>query len=76
MQNTNTPGNVKMLGDCLTMSLKTARRPFVQMDDIENKVDIWEHQQVRQDVWELQHELNKLREEFEELRNKITSDGK
>lgn len=46
------------------------------MDDIENKVDIWEHQQVRQDVWELQHELNKLREEFEELRNKITSDGK
>ena len=46
------------------------------MDDLYNKVDIWEHQRLQQDVWELQRELEKLREEFNEFKNRLTGDGK
>jgi hypothetical protein len=46
------------------------------MDDLDNKVDIWEHQRLQEDVWELQRELEKLREEFRRFREIFTGDGK
>ena len=48
----------------------------VAMDELDNKVDIWEHQQLQEDVWELQRALEKLREEFEKLKNSVIGDGK
>lgn len=46
------------------------------MDDIENKVDRWDHENLQEEVWELQRELEKLRKEFYEFRNALTGDGK
>ena len=46
------------------------------MDELDNKVDYWEHQRLQEDVWELQRELEKLREEFEKLKNSVIGDGK
>ena len=48
----------------------------VAMDDLDNKVDIWEHQNLQEEVWELQRALEKLREEFEKLKNSVIGDGK
>lgn len=53
---------------------------FVQarknLNDLDNKVDYWEHQQLKEEVWELQRELDKLREEFEKFKEMFTGDGK
>jgi uncharacterized coiled-coil DUF342 family protein len=53
---------------------------FVQarknLDDLDNKVDYWEHQQLKEEVWELQRELDKLREEFKQFKEMFTGDGK
>ena len=53
---------------------------FVQarknLDDLDNKVDIWEHQNLQEEVWELQRELDKLREEFNQFKELLTGDGK
>lgn len=46
------------------------------MSNLDDKVDRWDHEYLQEQVWDLQHELNKLREEFEELRNILTGDGK
>jgi len=46
------------------------------MDDLDNKVDIWEHRNLQGEVWELQRKLEKLREEFNEFKNRLTGDGK
>jgi uncharacterized coiled-coil protein SlyX len=53
------------------------------MSELENKVDHWQHQNLQEEVWELQHQLNRLqddfnwlREEFLEFRKSITDDGK
>jgi len=45
-------------------------------DDLDNKVDIWEHQNLQGEVWALQHNLEKPREEFNEFKNRLTGDGK
>jgi len=42
------------------------------MDELDNKVDYWEHQRLQEDVWELQRELEKLREEFRRFREIFT----
>ena len=53
---------------------------FVQarknLDDLDNKVDIWEHQNLQEEVWELRRELDKLREEFNQFKELLTGDGK
>ena len=41
------------------------------MDDLGNKVDIWEHQNLQGEVWELQRNLEQLRKEFNEFKKKI-----
>ena len=46
------------------------------MDDQDNKVDIWEHQNLREEVRKLQYELDKLRKDFNDLRDRLTGDGK
>jgi hypothetical protein len=46
------------------------------MDDLDNKVDIWEHENLQEDVREMQRQLDKLREEFNQLRNSLIGDGK
>jgi len=46
------------------------------MDDLDNKVDIWEHQNLQGEVWELQRKLEELREEFRRFREIFTGDGK
>ena len=46
------------------------------MDDIDNKVDIWEHQNLQEQVWDLERQLEKLREEFEDFKNRFIGDGK
>jgi archaellum component FlaC len=48
----------------------------VTMDDQGNKVDIWEHQNLREEVRKLQYELDKLRKDFNDLRDRLTGDGK
>jgi archaellum component FlaC len=48
----------------------------VTMDDQDNKVDIWEHQNLREEVRKLQYELDKLRKDFNDLRDRLTGDGK
>lgn len=40
-------------------------------DDLDNKVDIWQHQHLQGEVWELQRNLEKLCEEFNEFKKKI-----
>lgn len=46
------------------------------MSDIEDKVDRWDHEYLQEQVWQLEQELAQLRQEFEEFRNRMTSDGK
>lgn len=46
------------------------------MSDLEDKVDRWDHDYLQEQFWELQRELEKLRQEFEEFRNRMTDDGK
>lgn len=46
------------------------------MDDIDNKVDIWEHRNLQEQVWELEQKLEKLYKEFIEFRESLKSDGK
>lgn len=46
------------------------------MDDIDNKVDIWEHQNLQEQVRDLERQLEKLREEFEDFKNRFIGDGK
>ena len=41
------------------------------VDDLDNKVDIWEHQNLQGEVWELQRNLEELRQEFKEFKKKI-----
>jgi len=41
------------------------------VDDLDNKVDIWEHQNLQGEVWELQRNLEQLRKEFNEFKKKI-----
>jgi predicted kinase len=69
-----------MLGENLITNSKTVKWHFVQarknLDDLDNKVDIWEHQQLKEEVWDLQRELDKLREEFEKFKELLTGDGK
>ena len=48
----------------------------VTMDDQDNKVDIWEHRNLREEVRKLQYELDKLRKDFNDLRDRLTGDGK
>ena len=46
------------------------------MSDLDNKVDRWDHQQLQEDVWELQRQLDELRKEFEKFKDLLTGDGK
>lgn len=46
------------------------------MEDLDNKVDIWEHRNLQEQVWELEQKLEKLYKEFIELRESLKSDGK
>ena len=46
------------------------------MDDLDNKVDVWEHQRLQEEVWDLQRELDILREDFKKFKELLTGDGK
>lgn len=46
------------------------------MSDLDDKVDRWDHEYLQEQVWELQQELSKLREEFDKLKDMLTGDGK
>lgn len=41
------------------------------MDDLDNKVDIWEHQNLQQQVWDLEGVVNQLRDEITLLRTEF-----
>ena len=46
------------------------------MSDIDDKVNQWDHDHLQEQVWELQRELEKLRKEFEDFKNRFIGDGK
>jgi hypothetical protein len=45
-------------------------------DDLDNKVDVWDHEYLQQQVWDLEKELEKLRKEFDQLKDSLIGDGK
>jgi len=58
------------------LAIRKSTSVEVAMDELDNKVDIWEHQNLQSEVWELQRKLEELREEFEKLKNSVIGDGK
>ena len=58
------------------LAIRKSTSVEVAMDELDNKVDIWEHQNLQGEVWELQRKLEELREEFNEFKNRLTGDGK
>jgi hypothetical protein len=46
------------------------------MSNLDDKVDRWDHQQLQEEVWELQRDLEKLQEEFKQFKELLTGDGK
>ena len=58
------------------LAIRKSTSVEVAMDELDNKVDIWEHQNLQGEVWELQRKLEELREEFNEFKNRLTGNGK
>jgi prefoldin subunit 5 len=48
----------------------------IQMSDLDDKVNQWDHEYLQEQVWELQRDLEKLRKEFDEFKELLTGDGK
>jgi hypothetical protein len=46
------------------------------MSDLDDKVNQWDHDDLQEQVWELQRDLEKLRKEFDEFKELLTGDGK
>lgn len=46
------------------------------MSDLDDKVNQWDHDDLQEQVWNLQRELEQLRKEFDEFKELLTGDGK